>query len=98
MASTELRGAGSHEAWLGVDDSARPAEAYASLFDAAPGRLQDKAGADSVAASDGPAPAEPIKAASGPDRFRWVLPLIAFAGLSAMFGRRRSGGRGLIAG
>jgi hypothetical protein len=31
------------------------------------------------------------------DRFVWVIPLIAFAGLTAMFGHKRSGGRGLIA-
>jgi hypothetical protein len=30
------------------------------------------------------------------DRFTWTILLIAFAGLTAVFARKRSGGRGLI--
>jgi hypothetical protein len=40
-----------------------------------------------------------LRAAPSPahrERYSWVIPLIAFAGLTAFFARKRSGGRGLI--
>ncbi len=53
-----------------------------------------KAGPSSFLTDAGPADADRGGASS--DRYRWVIPLIAFAGLTAVFAGTRSGGRGLI--
>lgn len=52
-----------------------------------------KSDPSSLRADAGPADADQ---SGGSERYGWVYPLIAFAGLTAVFAGKRSGGRGLI--
>jgi hypothetical protein len=76
-------------------------------LDALPDRYSiDPSAVDGSAAGDAPfvvndrlfeRQSEPAPAAPVYDPFNWVALLIAFAGLTAVFAGKRSGGRGLIA-
>jgi hypothetical protein len=102
VASTDLSGANSsvfRQSSLAGDWAGPPASFKTIPFDAA---SADATSADDLSAVIDDALRAGTKVAAPAvvknDRFSWVFLLIAFAGLTAAFAGRRSGGSGLISG
>ncbi len=107
IAATELHGGPGLAGGMRREASAVDARDYLTTLDALGGRFHVEASAaDGPDADDGTfvlddrlfdGRSEAARGAATHDRYRRVILLIAFAGLTALFGRKRSGGRGLIA-
>src|SRR5271165_4714170 len=97
LAATELHlGAAGFQATLVRDAAPLDAQSAAEPTAGDAASIEDRALAVDEAGLERALAAAPNAAKHDP--FKWVFMLIAFAGLTAVFAGRRSGGRGLITG
>jgi hypothetical protein len=96
-ASTEIRGAG---VFPGLDDEANSRNASGTFDLLTKGLLSavDRADVEPFSVDETwlTSSGHPPKTVARHDRFAWTFLLIAFAGLTALFAGKRSGGRGLF--